>query len=261
MEYAAGTPSWTDLMTPTPQRTRDFYAELFGWTYTVAGPEYGYYATALQGAQSVAGITPTPPDTALPSAWTVYFASDDLAADAARVQSLGGAVLAAPMQVGNQGHMGLFTDPTGAAFGLWQALEHRGAQATAGQGVRVWAEVNTHDSARALAFYTGLFGAQSTPLPGLDYHQLHHGALGEGEGGYAGVSGNGEQWDAVVPAHWVAYFYVEDVDASAQVAQAQGGRVLVAPFDTPFGCMAVLADPAGATFSVMTPALPEAEQS
>lgn len=248
MIHPAGQPSWTDLATPIPDQSKAFYSALFGWTYGESSEEYGHYTMAFQEGKRASGLAPLPSGAEMPSAWTVYFASDDIAADAQRVTSLGGQVVMGPMQIGDEGHMGVFSDPTGATFGLWQAGNHPGFESREGEGSVVWVEVNTRDSNRALAFYQQLFEAESTPLEGADYHQLRH-----GEQGYAGVSGMGENWEAVAGPHWVTYFYVADVDQTVQVAEQHGGKVLVEPFDMPYGRMAVLADPAGATFSVMNP--------
>jgi hypothetical protein len=50
------------------------------------------------------------------------------------------------------------------------------------------------------------------------------------------------------PPHWSVTFAVDDADAIAAKAAELGGNVLVPPFDGPWVRMAVLADPAGATF-------------
>ena len=248
MTYAAGTPSWTDLMTSVPDQSKAFYTALFGWNFGESSAEFGHYAMAFKDGRSAAGIMPAEAGSPMPGAWTVYFASDDLDADAERVWVLGGQVMVAPVQVGDQGKMGVFTDPTGAAFGLWQAGQHQGAESREGEGTVVWVEVNTRDAARAVEFYRALFHADSEPVPGMDYVQLMSGGQG-----YAGVSEMGEQWEAVAPNHWVTYFYVQSVDEAIRVAEASGGKMLVPAFDTPYGRMAVLADPGGASFSVMTP--------
>ena len=246
MAVCAGEPIWTDLSTPTPQQTRDFYAALFGWEYQIS-EEFGGYANAHLNGKVAAGISPLSQGMDGPNAWRVYFASDDLHADAGRVKSSGGSVIEGPMQVGEQGHMGFFSDPTGATFGLWQPIQHMGGQ---GQGVgsMVWAEVNTHDSARAVAFYSQLFRADSEQLAGVDYHTLQHGGRS-----FAGVSGAAQNWEAVGAGGWMVYFYTDDVDQAAQMAEQNGGKVLVAPFDMEYGRMAVLADPAGAVFTAMNP--------
>ncbi len=250
MTYAAGTPNWLDLSTHTPGQTHEFYTELFGWTYQVGGPETNHYARALQDGRSAAGISPVPADVILTRAWTVYFASDDIAADAERVRGLGGQVMAGPQQVGDQGWFGVFSDPTGAAFGLWQAGTFAGAEAREGEGSLAWVQVNTPDSARASAFYGALFRASSVGMQGMDYHQLRH-----GEQQFAGVSGMMEEG---TPAHWSPYFYASDVHAAVQRAAQNGGRVLGETMDTPFGRMALLADPSGASFWVMNPEPPSA---
>jgi predicted enzyme related to lactoylglutathione lyase len=49
------------------------------------------------------------------------------------------------------------------------------------------------------------------------------------------------------------YITVDNADASAEKCTALGGKVLVPPMDVPtVGRMAVLQDPQGAVFSVMT---------
>src|SRR5262245_7484966 len=84
---AAGTPTWTDLTTPDAEAARKFYHEVFGWDYDIGGPEYGGYTTARLGQQPVAGITsPMEGVPAQPSAWMLYFASDNAVADEAKAK-------------------------------------------------------------------------------------------------------------------------------------------------------------------------------
>ena len=52
------------------------------------------------------------------------------------------------------------------------------------------------------------------------------------------------------PARWSLGFWVDDVDAAVARAERSGGTTVVAPFDTSVGRTAVLADPAGAGFSI-----------
>ena len=59
----------------------------------------------------------------------------------------------------------------------------------------------------------------------------------------------GPQWQGV-PAHWMSYFTVDDVDAAAAKVKELGGNVCVPPTDIPVGRFAVVSDPAGATFSL-----------
>ena len=59
-----------------------------------------------------------------------------------------------------------------------------------------------------------------------------------------------------MPAVWGVYFAVDDTDKAVEIATANGGTVIQPPFDIEPGRMAVLADPAGAMFSVVKPAQP-----
>jgi len=61
-----------------------------------------------------------------------------------------------------------------------------------------------------------------------------------------------------IPPHWMTYFAVTDTDRAASRATELGGSVGAPPFDTAFGRIAVLSDPAGGHFSVVTPTRPPA---
>ena len=52
------------------------------------------------------------------------------------------------------------------------------------------------------------------------------------------------------------YFAVADTDASAAKVTELGGSVIVPPFDTPIGKMAVVTDPQGAVFSLFQASMP-----
>ncbi len=52
---------------------------------------------------------------------------------------------------------------------------------------------------------------------------------------------------------WRVYFTTDDVDSTAERLTAAGGRVLDGPMDTPFGRLATVTDPEGATFQLNRP--------
>jgi predicted enzyme related to lactoylglutathione lyase len=65
-------------------------------------------------------------------------------------------------------------------------------------------------------------------------------------GGYATPKSDGQ------PSHWISYVSVEDVDATAKITTAMGGKVVEAPFDIPtVGRAARIADPQGAELYVI----------
>ena len=57
---------------------------------------------------------------------------------------------------------------------------------------------------------------------------------------------------AEVPPHWSVYFSVEDTDAAVAKVQALGGSVMMPGMDVEPGRFAVVADPMGAVFNVIT---------
>ncbi|GMA16277.1 VOC family protein [Deinococcus metallilatus] len=250
---AAGTPTWLDLMTPAAETIRPFYEALFGWTFEKQGAGDGEYSVAFASGRPVAAVVPPFEGQSL---WHLYFASDDVSADAARIRDLGGEVNVGPMSVGDHGHLLMGRDPTGALFGLWQAERQAGMGRTGTPGTFTWAELQTRDADRARDFYTSLLGNTSQPLPDMGYHVLYQGADQN-----AGVMQMDDiHWPPDLPSHWMIYFAVEDTDQAVQTAQANGGQLQAGPHASPYGRIAVLQDPGGATFSVIQPPQPEGEE-
>src|SRR6476469_7657838 len=59
---------------------------------------------------------------------------------------------------------------------------------------------------------------------------------------------------------WLAYIYSPDVDAQATAIERDGGKVMMPPFDIPgVGRVAMVTDPQGAPFYIMTPIPPAGE--
>ena len=154
--YKPGTPCWIDLMASDQQAALDFYRDLFGWQGEIGPAEFGGYAVCTLGGRPVAGIMAQsgPEGQPLPPvAWTTYLASDDVDAARAAIAGAGGTVLYDPMDVGALGRMMVAADPTGAVFGVWQAMDFIGAGVVNEPGALVWNELNTADTGAAGGFY------------------------------------------------------------------------------------------------------------
>ena len=54
-----------------------------------------------------------------------------------------------------------------------------------------------------------------------------------------------------MPKGWLVCFAVASADDAVATTESQGGKVVMAPMDTPWGRFAVLEDPWGAPFEVM----------
>lgn len=242
-----GTLSWFDLMTPDAEKARAFYGELFGWTFMVGPAETGFYGVARVQDRNAAGIGQMPPNAPFPTTWSVYFATDNVEDTCAKAREAGGQVMMGPMDVMQEGRLAMLVDPTGAVFGIWQAINHKGAGVCDEPGSMTWAEVNTKDSAKCRAFYESVFGieAKEMPIPQTEYYTLH-----KGEKTIGGVLTMTAAWGDI-PPHWMPYFAVASADESVERLKNLGGKVMHGPFDTAYGRIAVVADPFGAVFSMI----------
>ena len=248
--YEAGVPSWVDLGAPDPDQAAAFYGELFGWDVPPGAEEAGGYRVAMVGDAPVAGIGPQ--QSPGPPYWTTYVNVADADAVAADVAANGGQVLVSPMDVFDAGRMAVFMDPLGAAFSVWQPNQHPGAVLVNEPGTWSWSELITTDIEASKAFYAAVFGW------GSETHGDGPGAYTEWKlGGAEGRSIGGMMlkpppMPEFVPPHWGVYFAVVDTDAACERIQSLGGMVAMPPFEVEPGRMAVVMDPGGATFNVIT---------
>ena len=243
----ANKPAWVDLSSSDPAGARAFYSKLFGWDAQVnPDPQYGGYALAKIDGQDVAGIGGTQsPDQ--PTAWSVYIGSEDIDELSRRVQAAGGTVVAPAFDVGDQGKMAVFQDPSGAFISGWQATQMSGFQ-THGANTFSWAELNARGLDKALPFYGQVFGwtAQSMGDDSQPYTEFHI----DGER-VAGAMEMNPMVPAGVPSYWLVYFGVDDVDRAHRTAIDAGAREIMAPQDFPGGRCSIVSDPQGAAFGLL----------
>ena len=244
--WPAGTPCWVDLSVADVDAAKEFYAAVLGWTYTDTGEQFGHYQMCQRNGHFVAGIGPQQ-STDQPTAWTTYLASDAADSTARKIDQNGGKVLAGPFDVPGAGRMCIALDAQGAAFGVWQAEGHIGAELYNEPGALVWNEAALPDPDAGRQFYAAVFDYSYEPVDGAgsDYMTFHRG--GDPLGGIGGLSYR----PPGTPPHWMAYFRVDDTDAAVTAATQRGATVLSGPHDTPYGRMASITDPQGGVFSIM----------
>jgi predicted enzyme related to lactoylglutathione lyase len=251
--YTQGTPNWVDLPTSDQAAAKAFYAGLFGWTYDDQPMDEGQiYSLALLRGHQVAAISPQPPTLAgAPPMWNTYIAVDSVDEATAKVEAAGGKVAMAPFDVMDAGRMSFVMDPSGAPVALWQAGQHIGATLVNEPGTINWNELITTDSG-VTSFYSAVFGMTASTM------DMGIGPYTTFEVGGQPVGGTVAPQMPGVPNHWHVYFGTDDADAAAAKAAELGGSVVVPPFDTPVGRMAVLSDPQGAVFSIISTTPPPA---
>jgi uncharacterized protein len=289
--YIPGVPCWVDASEPDPEAAVEFYAGLFGWEFQDVmspGADGKYFIARHEATSSsifdlsgalrsgdVAAVRSMPEAAPPTPMWNTYFWVDSADGAASKVREAGGAILVEPFDFLGACRMGVFTDREGAAFGVWEAKEHKGARLVNDPGAPVFNGLNTRDVEGAKSFYGSIFGWRAGPigggaegwaLPGYGdwLEREHHPDLrkqmaeaGAPEGFEDVVGGiipiADDQPDT--PAHWSVTFATDDADVTAAKASELGGEVIVPPFDAPWSTVTytirvtVIRDPQGATFS------------
>ena len=250
--YEPGTPCWVDHASPDLDASIGFYGALFGWDVpeTETAEQTGGYRQAMKNGKPVAGMMPHMQE-GQPTVWSSYVSVADAEATTAAVKEAGGTVIAEPMEVLDLGKMAVFTDPSGAVFGIWQPGTFIGAELANEPGALSWNELNTRDPEAAKAFYGAVFG--------WNFEENDMGEMGTyttlklGDGMVGGMLNMTERGvPEQVPAHWQVYFSVENTDAAVAKAEEKGGSVMVPPMEVPAGRFSILVDPHGASFAVIT---------
>jgi uncharacterized protein len=273
--YPAGVPCWVDTAQPDPEAAVGFYSGLFGWEFEdrmPAGSPGRYFVARIRG-RDVAAVGSQPEGMQGPPAWNMYVWVDSADEAAATAKDAGGSVLMEPFDVGEAGRMAVLADPEGAAFCVWEAKGHRGAQLVNEHATWNFNELNTRDPGGAQTFYRAMFGWAATTLvtgdggftmwrrpgygdflaerdPGLRERLASDGAPEGFEDAVAWlVRMTADQFPDDTPSHWSTTFAVDDADEIAERAAELGGTVLAPPFDAPWVRMTVIRDPQGATFT------------
>ncbi|MFN2589780.1 MAG: VOC family protein [Actinomycetota bacterium] len=241
--YPDGHFCWVDLGTTDVDGSKAFYGGLFGWELQdiAAGGDQTYTRCRLNGFE-VAGLHAHAE--AEGSGWSSSIAVDDVDATTLRAREVGASVVLEPQEIPGTARLSVIRDLVGAEVSLWQAKGFAGARLVNEPGAWTWNELVTAELDRATGFYRGLFGWESggapAPIP----------RVGFTKGGYLIGGAHAPQPGEDDSPRWTVAFGVEDADASATRAQELGGRVLLPAMDIPTGRFAVVADPAGASFTI-----------
>ena len=250
-KHSPGSFCWIELHTTDQPAAKRFYNAIFGWEAQdmPMGSNDFYTMFKLQGRDAAAGCTLRPEERSMgvPPHWMIYVTVDSADAAAAKAQELDGKVLAPAFDVMDAGRMAVVQDPTGAIFCVWQANKSNGIGIAQVAGTLCWADLSTPDPKRASDFYSRLFGWQSITDPKDPSGYVH---IKNGEQHIGGIPPAAHRKPGVAP-HWLAYFQVDDVDASASKAKEMGANLYLAPMTMEgVGRMSVIADPQGAVFAI-----------
>ncbi|MEU4849535.1 VOC family protein [Streptomyces gilvosporeus] len=244
-----------EIDTADAKGVKDFYGPLMGWTFAT---EPG------SGADGSTCIRITAPGAAAPmglvrqhaaggrEATSLRVFSGDVAADAARLEKLGAAVVAPAAPDGDRSVRARVTDPRGNVLTLVSRTGAQEAEQGAGRpqpGAFASFEIGTTDAEATRAFYAQAFGWRFEPDPGsvsAPYYSIFTGPVPTG--GMYDYSAVADGAEFAMPT-----FLATDVPTNVSRAVSLGGAVEYGPEATTYGLVfARLTDPHGNRFGLFT---------
>jgi predicted enzyme related to lactoylglutathione lyase len=259
-KHCPGMFCWVELNTVDALAANRFYGEMFGWRRSFMPLDDGSFYTLLQldgkdvGAFHEIFEEALEPETT--TGWRLYIATDNVDQSVQKALSLGGALVTPPVEVSDVGRVAVMQDPTGAVFALWQARNHIGAEVVNQSGALSWQELITTDFETAKQFYSNLFGwqTQTRAAGARSYTTFKPKKSSLESGGIQPLHGPLQETLSENGSQWLASFAVENFEQSLHKAQRLGATLKTPPAEVPnVGRYAVLEDPQGALFSLVSP--------
>lgn len=236
---------WFEHLSADPPRARNFYQQLFTWHVETMRIGESHYPMIVNGKEGIGGFVNGDSG----ARWISYISVPDVDASYTAALAAGAKSESAPTDYGTIGRGAAIVDPTGARISLWKSADEDQADADVPINGWVWNELWTSDVDTALAFYSKLIGYTHEAMDMGEqgtYHVLN--TSGKGRGGVM------RSPDPNMPAQWVPYVRVADVDATLANAKRLGANVCMEGTDIPtVGRIGMMVDPQGAMIAVIKP--------
>ena len=247
---------WHDLLTNTPEASRRFYGEMFGWEFEKPATVLGFggddtYMLIRHEGRLIGGMFDTNSFRKGEniSQWITTASVDDIDVAVDRVVAQGGKVETPPTDVGSRGRIAVVEDSTGARFAMLESVDGDPGDSDPVYNSWLWDEVWTDDVDKATRFYQAVMGFDYTDHD-IDDSERDYRVLTMGDTPRAGVLAM--PFDGVRPV-WVNYIRVEDPAALTARATKLGGKVLVEAQEREIGgIVALVAGPSGAGIALQT---------
>ena len=246
---------WYDLITSDPAAAKRFYPALFNWkveSFPFSSPDQPYDMWSVNGNTlgGVGKLSEQMRAKGLESHWMPSVHVNNIDETASKALSLGGRVMAGPMDIPDTGRYAVLTDPQGAMIAIFEANgPFAGFDGTAELGRPSWHELMTTDYKRAFEFYSALFGWEK--IEEVDMGPLgmyfEYGMKGKM---FGGMYNRTPEMGGMHP-FWLPYFHVKDVETSTAAAKKAGATIQNGPMEVPGGSwIVVMGDPQRAAFAM-----------
>ncbi len=261
-DFPLGRIVWHELMTTDTPAAIDFYQAVVGWDTMNWGQDPGYRLWT-NGDTPVGGLMILPVEArqmGAPPHWLMYVGVPDCGATIDQASGLGAQVLVPPQTIPTVGTFAVLSDPQAAVFAVLQPEgDVPGHDGEPKRGEFSWHELATTDWEAAWAFYSRLFGWETTEDMDMGPMGVYHmfGRNGQSMGGMFNKPPEMPQ-----PPNWLCYAKVKNVDHATEKITLRGGTVVNAPMDVPGGDRIVQClDPQGVAFALHSVAPKQAKRA
>jgi len=117
-------------------------------------------------------------------------------------------------------------------------------------GAVEWRDLTVDDASAVSEFYAAVVGWEPSPVSMGEYDDFNMLIPGTDEPA-AGIC-HARGFNSELPAQWLMYVKVPDLEASVSACEAGGGKVLVGPKTMGDSSFCVIEDPAGAVMALMS---------
>ncbi len=247
-----------DLLSCDVARSLKFYSTLFPeWeVQDIDLGEAGTYHVIRVDGLKCGGLVPVDPESGLMSHWVGYVEVADCDAATECATSEGGLVPVPTMDVPGIGKFAVLMDRQRAmvkALEPSSPIEHSAELAS---GQFCWNELLTTDVPSARSFYQSVFGWSA--IEQFSQGKGEYTLMRSGEHDVAGIMPMSPEADHTPT--WLTYLYAENLDERFAQAENLGAQAAIPPRDIPdVGRFAVLLDPIGAVFAMMSLSPSEAD--
>jgi uncharacterized protein len=118
-------------------------------------------------------------------------------------------------------------------------------------GTIMWTDLTVPNAGEVRDFYSKVVGWTANPVDMDGYHDFSM-LPPSADQAVAGIC-HSRGMNADLPAQWLVYIIVDDVDRSAGECVALGGKLVAGPRDMGGGRFCVIQDPAGAVAALYAP--------
>jgi uncharacterized protein len=246
-EFHPGKFIWRDLMTDDIPAVKNFYSELFGWTYKDVADGSKDYTVVLHDGKPIAGmfnLHDVKSDHKY-SQWISYVSVPDMNQAINYTKKSGGTIYREPFELPNRGTVAYVFDSQNAVLAFVKSSSGDPKDGEPVYNGWLWTELWTNSVENSTNFYTELFGYNVKKF------------LTAGENLYYVFQNENKPRAGMlkiplenVKPHWMPYIAVKDPAEIVNKVEQLGGTIYLGIDDIAGKDAAIIADPSGAVFTI-----------